>query len=227
MTKRLIIARHGNTFLPNQTPTRVGRATDLPLVEEKRGRAIGKYLLSKDISIDKAYAAPLKRTMKTAELALEEMNSSLAIMPIEDFAEIDYGPDENKTEDEVLLRLGKEYMQQNQITAANQTIITDFGKTVLAKWDSQAIVPQGWRVDVRQIIRAWQSFSDKIGEGETVFLCSSNGIIRFAPYILGMPYGEFSKQYEIKVSTGSVSIFDYRDGIWICTEWNSKPYKLF
>ena len=99
MTKRLIIARHGNTFLPEQTPTRVGRNTDLPLVEEQRGRAIGKYLLSRGIALDKAYAAPLKRTMGTAQLALEELDSDLNIIPIDAFVEVDYGPDENKTPD--------------------------------------------------------------------------------------------------------------------------------
>ena len=40
----LIIARHGNTFRKGETPTRVGSRTDLPLVEDERGRGIGKYL---------------------------------------------------------------------------------------------------------------------------------------------------------------------------------------
>ena len=42
--KTLIIARHGNTFRPGETPTRVGSRTDLPLVEEERGRGIGRWL---------------------------------------------------------------------------------------------------------------------------------------------------------------------------------------
>ena len=37
--KTLIIARHGNTFRPGETPTRVGSRTDLPLVEEECCRA--------------------------------------------------------------------------------------------------------------------------------------------------------------------------------------------
>ena len=42
----LIIARHGNTFNPGDTPTRVGKHTDMPLVEkgEAQGRALGRYL---------------------------------------------------------------------------------------------------------------------------------------------------------------------------------------
>ena len=42
--RTLIIARHGNTFRPGETPTRVGARTDLPLVEEERARGIGLYL---------------------------------------------------------------------------------------------------------------------------------------------------------------------------------------
>ena len=44
MTTRIIIARHGNTFTKEQTPTRVGCRTDLPLVEEERGTNVGLYL---------------------------------------------------------------------------------------------------------------------------------------------------------------------------------------
>ena len=47
--KRLIIARHGNTFRPGETPTRVGAGTDLPLVEETRARSIGRYLKDKGL----------------------------------------------------------------------------------------------------------------------------------------------------------------------------------
>ena len=72
MTTRLIIARHGNTFTKDQTPTRVGGRTDLPLVESERGRNIGKYLKLKDMLPDVVFAAPLKRTMETARLAVAD-----------------------------------------------------------------------------------------------------------------------------------------------------------
>lgn len=227
MTKRLIIVRHGNTFLPEQTPTRVGRKTDLPLVEEVRGRTIGKYLLSKNIKLDKVYAAPLKRTMQTAKLALEELNSNLPIIPSENFSEIDYGPDENKTEQEVLIRLGKDYTSTHNIEVSYENQWEEYGKTVLQAWDKEAIVPYGWSVDVETIIKAWQDLASSIQDGETVLICSSNGIIRFAPHILNLSYDKFCEQYDIKVATGSVSIFDYIDGEWTCSEWNTKPYKLF
>lgn len=44
--KTLIIARHGNTFGPDDTPTRVGARTDLPLVESgiQQARLLGTHL---------------------------------------------------------------------------------------------------------------------------------------------------------------------------------------
>ena len=108
MTTRLIIARHGNTFTKDQTPTRVGGRTDLPLVESERGTNIGKYLKLKNMLPDVVFAAPLKRTMETARLAVAEMGLPLTVQEEDSFREIDYGPDENKTEDVVIARVGED-----------------------------------------------------------------------------------------------------------------------
>lgn len=73
MTTRIIIARHGNTFAKDETPRRVGGRTDLDLVEEERGRNVGRYLKAKGLIPALVFAAPLKRTVNTAKLAIEEM----------------------------------------------------------------------------------------------------------------------------------------------------------
>ncbi|MCK5297108.1 MAG: histidine phosphatase family protein, partial [Alphaproteobacteria bacterium] len=106
MTTTLIIARHGNTFKAGETLTRVGARTDLPLVEEKRGKAIGKYLKNHKLIPDVVFSGPLKRHIQTAELAVSEMDSSLEIKINHTFIEIDYGPDENKSEADVIARIG-------------------------------------------------------------------------------------------------------------------------
>ena len=207
MKKKLIIVRHGNTFRKGETPTRVGAKTDLPLVEEERGRSVGKYLLTNDIMPNNVYAAPLKRTTETAKLAMEELGLKPAELILsDDFVEIDYGPDENKTEDVVIERIGQ---------------------AAIDLWNKKAIAPEGWVVDVDKIITAWQSFADNIADGETAMLVSSNGIIRFAPYILDEDYDNFCNHHDIKVATGGVCIFEYENNHWICKEWNEKPYKLF
>ena len=167
MTTRLIIARHGNTFTKDQTPTRVGGRTDLPLVESERGRNIGKYLKLKDMLPDVVFAAPLKRTMETARLAVAEMRLPLEVQAEDCFREVDYGPDENKPEEEVIARVGED---------------------AIKLWNEKAIVPDGWKVDVPALIHTWESWAEKVASAykdKTVMIVSSNGVIRFAPYITG------------------------------------------
>ncbi|MDO5387541.1 MAG: histidine phosphatase family protein, partial [Pseudomonadota bacterium] len=79
MTTRIIIARHGNTFTKEQTPTRVGCRTDLPLVESERGMNVGRYLKDRNLIPAKAFAAPLKRTVETAKLAIEAMGCTIPL----------------------------------------------------------------------------------------------------------------------------------------------------
>lgn len=202
--KTLIIARHGNTFRPGETPTRVGAGTDLPLVEEERARGIGKYLKKQGYMPTKIYAAPLKRTMETAELAAQELGFSGSIERLNDLTEIDYGPDENKTEDAVIARIGQE---------------------AIDLWNAKAIVPPGWKVDPEKLAKVWCDFAESIGENETVMAVSSNGVIRFAPYITE-DYDAFCAEHDIKVATGGVCVFVYENGVWTAKEWNVKAFKF-
>lgn len=214
MRTRIIIARHGNTFRPGETPTRVGAKTDLPLVEEHRGKSIGKYLKDHDLIPDRVYAAPLLRTMQTARLAIGEMGIEAKIVPLDCFSEINYGPDENRTEQEVLIRLG------------NGNV--DEGKKIIDAWDRHAIVPDGWQADPEQLVRTWKDFAEKVPAHQTMLIVSSNGIIRFAPHITGN-FDDFARSHDIKVATGGVCIFEKEDAdpFWRCTGWNIKPYKLY
>lgn len=210
MTTRIIIARHGNTFTKDQTPTRVGGRTDLPLVESERGTNVGRYLKVRNLVPDYAYAAPLKRTTETAKLAISALDKDIPLEMDESFVEVDYGPDENKTEDEVIARIGKD---------------------AIDKWNKDAIVPDGWKVSVEGIIKAWQDFAAKVEKqhkGKNVLVVSSNGIIRFAPYLTG-DFKKFTAEHDIKVGTGSVCVFEKKEGEknWICTEWNTKPKDYF
>lgn len=215
MRTRLIIARHGNTFRPEETPTRVGAKTDLPLVEEFKGRSIGRYLKEHDMIPDVIYAAPLLRTMQTARLAVQTIGLDSDISPLNAFVEIDYGVDENKTEEEVRLRLGNGNIEK--------------GKKIIEDWDKNAVVPDGWKVDPDQIIHTWLDFAEKIViPHQTILLVTSNGIIRFAPYLTG-DFEKFAQEHKIKVAPGGLCIFDKNDGdsFWTCSAWNVKPYELY
>lgn len=206
MTTRLIIARHGNTFTKEQTPLRVGARTDLPLVETERGTNIGKYLKLNAFYPKVVFAAPLLRTTETARLAIAAMDKDIPLKIDERFIEIDYGPDEAKTEDEVIARIGQDAMDA---------------------WNNEAIVPDGWKVDVKGIIKAWSDFANEIERdyhNQTVMVVSSNGIIRFAPYLTG-DFKKFAQEFNIKVGTGGVCVLEKEDGDknWTVKFWGIKP----
>lgn len=202
----LIIARHGNTFGPGDTPTRVGGRTDLPLVEkgQEQAAAIGRYIKEHRLIPDVVYSSALQRTYETAKIAIKESGVTNPVYQLDIFNEIDYGPDENKTEDEVIARLGEE---------------------ALKAWDDRAIVPDGWRVDPQEIIRNWIDFADQISahdDNETVLVVTSNGTARFAPHITG-DFEGFQATHNIKLPTGSLAILRCFDGVWRVEEWGIRP----
>lgn len=225
--KTLIIARHGNTFRPGETPTRVGAHTDLPLVEEARARGIGRYLLRLGLIPTRILAAPLQRTLRTAQLAAEELHAPCTVTPDARFVEVDYGPDENKTEPEVMERLGRVACaaQGQDAAALSAEQLQELGAHAIELWNSHAVVPADWKVDVPAIIRNWHELADEIHDGEILLCVSSNGTIRFAPHITG-DYSAFCAEHDIKVPTGGVCIFSCADdGVWRCNEWGVKAFK--
>lgn len=202
----LIIARHGNTFGPKDTPTRVGARTDLPLVEKGReqARKLGEYIKENNMIPDVVYSSNLQRTIETATIAIHKSGISNPVYQLDIFNEIDYGPDENKIESDVIARIGEE---------------------AIKAWDKNAVVPDGWAVDPDQIIKNWTGFAKHITEhdnDETILVVTSNGIARFAPYITGN-YEAFRRQYNIKLSTGALGILEFKNSAWHVKDWNIKP----
>lgn len=202
----LVIARHGNTFAPEETPRRAGARTDLLLVEKglEQARRIGLYLKANNLIPDVVYTSNLQRTIRTAQIAIAETGVSNPVFQLDIFNEIDYGPDEDKTEDEVIARIGRE---------------------AIKAWDEHAVPPPGWLADPQAITRNWLGFAEQIrahDDGETVLVVTSNGIARFAPHITG-DFEGFRATHDIKLSTGALAIFEYTGTRWICRAWNLKP----
>lgn len=211
----LIIARHGNTFNAGDVVTRVGGRTDLPLVDKGRAQAeaLGQYLSDNNLLPDVSYASTLQRTQETAKVALQRCGVKLPVYTLNIFDEIDYGPDENKPEADVVARIGQEAIEL---------------------WDKEAIVPVGWEFDPAQAIENWQNFAAHICNGadsvsgghidhhDTVLVVTSNGIARFAPYITG-DYDSFRANYDLKLSTGALGILEFTDEKWAVKAWNIKP----
>lgn len=201
----LIIARHGNTFGPEDTPTRVGARTDLPLVEKgfEQGKKIGAWLKDNSIYPEVVYSSELQRTKQTAETAIKELGYNQPVFPLAIFNEVDYGPDENLTEDKVIARIGEQAIKD---------------------WDDKAIVPEGWNFDPQACIENWKNFAKHIIEDphDTTMVVTSNGIARFAPYLAGN-FEEFANNNKIKLSTGALGILEFDNGNWIVKDWNVKP----
>ncbi|MBF0278535.1 MAG: histidine phosphatase family protein [SAR324 cluster bacterium] len=202
---RILIARHGNTFEKHETPTRVGRRTDISLVGSGRRQAeeLGKFLKENYESIAAVFSSRLKRTIETAELALRSAQYGMAVQQMLIFDEIDYGPDEGKTEDEVVSRLGRKALQD---------------------WDRDAVVPSGWLLNPEEIIQNWRGFAEMVSDqysGETVLVVTSNGIARFAPYLTGN-METFKQHYAIKISTGAVCSLVKSTPDWKAEYWNLK-----
>ena len=204
----LIIARHGNTFGPKDTPTRVGKHTDLPLVDKGRSQAqaIGHYLKTHHMIPDVAYTSNLKRTIETADIALKSAEVVCPIQKHSMFDEIDYGPDENKPEADVINRIGHDAIQA---------------------WDTHATVPNGWIANPDNIIKNWHSFSDSLRSSadasqRTILVVTSNGVARFAPYITG-DFETFRQNHTIKLATGALGILKYQKEHWSVQGWNIQP----
>lgn len=201
MTTTIIIARHGNTFNPDQTPTRVGARTDLPLVESGEDQALrlGHHLKSEHLIPDAVYTSTLRRTIDTARLACVAMMCPAPNTPLPFLNEIDYGTDENKPEPEVRAHLGEDTLKQ---------------------WDELGIMPTEWSPRPDVIIKGWQDFLNTCEtehKDQIILVITSNGIARFA-----LNCAENGEACQLKLSTGSYGILKY-DGKWVVTDWNIKP----
>lgn len=203
---RLFICRHGNTFAAGETPRRVGARTDIPLVDSGlvQAKALGDHFKAQDITFNRAFCSRLQRTRQTAEIIVERMGQQQTVDPLNFLNEIFYGPDENKTEEEVIARIGKDAIE---------------------KWDSDAIVPDGWDANPDFIIGDWLSFGDYAKyhfKNQNILLVTSNGTARFAPHLTG-DFIRFQKNNDIKLKTGAYGIIAYDGNKWVIEAWNVRP----
>lgn len=201
---QLLIARHGNTFEPDEIPTRVGLRTDLPLSKSgiQQAKALAAYFQKNNITPSIVYTSDLKRTKQTAQYACQ----NTPMISLSMFNEIDYGPDENQPETEVIARIGID---------------------AIKAWNQHAIVPPGWIVSPEKIIDNWHQFSEFIRKKHAkkiVLVVTSNGIARFAPYLTG-DFETFSRQYDIKLKTGALASFTDTGHTWQVNYWNENPKK--
>ena len=180
MLKRLLVVRHGDTFLPGESPRRIGARTDLPLTPrgEAQAREVAAWLHARDLHPDLALAGPLQRAARTARIVLAALPRACPLGEAGWLDEVDYGPDEGRPEDEVVERVGEE---------------------ALARWDRTAEPPAGWPVDRARKIAECRAGVAALPSGTTL-LVTSNGTARFILLALGLGDGGAS----LKLRTGAI-----------------------
>lgn len=202
MTARLIIVRHGNTFDKGDVVTRVGGRTDLPLSSSGRAQAQALARHFAVHSFATARSGPLKRTRETAAAILAAQTSPPELTTDLFLREIDYGPDENRPEDEVVARIGK---------------------AALEAWERDFIPPPGWRVDPAALIGNWQeTFAELRDQPGDHLIVTSNGIARFALTAANAPKQE-DGGFDGKLGTGAWGVVVLEgEGVTVA-DWNLRP----
>lgn len=208
---RLLLARHGNTFGPGDTPVMVGARSDLPLVERGVGqaRALGAALRAAAIDPRRVFAGPLRRTADFARIALEEARLTRPVMIDERLREIDYGPWEGRSDAE--------------LEAAGQG-------EALAGWRERSVWPAeaGWQPHEELLQARILEFAaeavDGLPDEDDVLVVSSNGVLR---YFLKLVPGAFEAavaEGTAKLGTGRLSALTHHeeDG-WSLVFWNRDP----
>lgn len=157
---RLVIVRHGNTFEAGEVPRRIGSRTDLPLTATGEAQAEALGALFSGSPFTRALSGPLQRTRRTAETILQHQPAPPPLELSDLLLEIDHGPDEDRTETDVLARIGAD---------------------ALAQWETSLVAPPGWKVDTERRVMGWRAlFAEHRQAGGDWLLVTSNGAARFA-----------------------------------------------
>jgi len=196
METRIFIVRHGNTFDKSDVVTRVGGRTDLPLSTSGKAQAASLARHFADIPFATARSGPLKRTRDTASAILAAQPLPPELLTDLFLREIDYGPDENRPEEEVVARIGK---------------------AALDAWERDAIMPPGWRGDPAAIIGNWQElFHDLRDEPGNHLVVTSNGIARFALHAVN------AQRPDAKLATAAWGVIALDAGAAMVQSWNAR-----
>jgi broad specificity phosphatase PhoE len=203
MTPLCVIVRHGNTFAADEPPRRIGAATDLPLVESGRDQALqlGAHFAARGWRFARLFASPFARTCETAALIASRLSDAPAIDTRAWLAEIDHGPDENRTEPEVVARIGAD---------------------ALANWDRRGVAPPGWKIDADMRQQGWRGFYAARPDGMSL-LVTSNGAARFG--LLANPglAAQAMALPSLKLATGAFGVLALEaDGPRLLS-WDERP----
>ena len=197
---RIVICRHGNSFDKGDVVTRIGARTDLPLsisgIDQARGLAKQFSSGTSGFEFKLAFCSSLLRTYQTADFILTSGNDVKSLNILKFLTEIDYGVDENKPEEQVVARLGRD---------------------AITLWDEKAIPPEGWDVNPEELIQSWKDFFARYMDHEgDILVVTSNGIARFALDAVD----EITTDAPRKLRTAAYGIIEIENGHSKLTAWD-------
>lgn len=205
---QLILARHGNTFGPDDKVVWVGAHSDLPLVEKGRrqAEAVAAALKAAGLAPARIYAGPLLRTRETAAVVADAFAlPETATVISEDLREIDYGAWEGRSNDEIR---------------------AESGEAAIDGWQKRSIWPEGfgWQPGEAAVLARWRQLIARIAaenaDAATVLVVSSNGIFRLVAKALGL------SPCEAKMATGALARLEVAGGETRVLGWNLMPEDL-
>lgn len=202
----LLLARHGNTFAPNEEVVWVGARNDPDLVASgiEQARTLSRALNAHELNPTRIYCGPLRRTRSFAQLVLEGLTRHAVVQVDERLNEIDYGSWSGLTD---------------------QAIIDRFGREQFEAWIERAIPPQDsdWQPGQAQLrSEASELLTELRGLDSdlVVLLVSSNGRLRYYYEALG---GEAA---EGRMRTGHVGVARLVNNKFKLLAWNIEPNAL-
>ncbi|MEO1305335.1 MAG: histidine phosphatase family protein [Pseudomonadota bacterium] len=199
------IVRHGNTFDAGDTVTRVGARTDLALSlsgQIQAGALATHFAEITPGGFDRAFCSPLQRTRQTAEAILDASVNAPGLETLEFLREVDYGPDENRPEDEVIARIGQ---------------------AALTAWETDAVPPPGWEIDPETVKTDWVNFLNELeiqAPERPILVVTSNGIARF---VLDAITDRQVALDSIKLKTGAYGHIRVARDVVSLLSWNVRP----
>jgi probable phosphoglycerate mutase len=206
---KLILARHGNTFGPQDKVTWVGSTNDLPLVTEGLAQAerFGEALEKSEGEIAAIYCAPLLRTKQFAEILASKLKAVVPFIVDERLTELDYGQWSGRSDVEI-----KEI----------------FGTDCLSDWVERSIWPEncGWAGSAKLIEEQVRSFVEellaKYPADSTVVAVSSNGRLRYFLKLVDLEFERRVTEKAFKVATGRMCVINFNHDKSSVDAWNEK-----
>ena len=197
---RIVICRHGNSFDKGDVVTRIGARTDLPLsisgIDQARGLTKQFSSGTSGFEFKLAFCSSLLRTYQTADFILTSGHDVKSLDILKFLTEIDYGVDENKPEEQVVARLGRD---------------------AITLWDEKAVPPEGWDVNPEELIQSWKDFFARYMDHEgDILVVTSNGIARFALDAVD----EITTDAPRKLRTAAYGIIEIENGHSKLTAWD-------